>query len=381
MTASPPVRPPEFGEPAPLFVAATDGVERYGFDVAGGRWIVLMVFATLSLPACAEAHAAVLARRDLFNDEDACFFGVSADRADRLERGLANQPPGLRYFWDYEHAISRLYGLNDGVHLRPAVFLIDPMLRIVMAEPIEATTAVLDRLAAELAAAEAIPPEAQPFAPILIAPRIFEPELCAALIAYYGRKGGTQSGFAATQDGRTVTQLNAALKRRRDVMIEDEDLRLGVETRLRQRLFPLIQRAWGWRATEIERYLVCCYDAQDQGFFSRHRDDATAGTAHRRFAVSLNLNTEAYEGGELRFPEFGPRLYSPPTGGAAVFGCSLLHEAMPVTRGLRYTFVPFLYDAAGLALRNANLNLVGPQASAGPNAEPPTKTALEAIAR
>ena len=53
---------------------------------------------------------------------------------------------------------------------------------------------------------------------------------------------------------------------------------------------------------------------------------------HRRFAVTLNLN-DGFEGGELWFQEFGPRRYRPPPGGAAVFSCSLLHEARPVTAG------------------------------------------------
>jgi len=362
MSAPAPVAPPQFGEPAPLFVAATDGVDRYGFDVAGGRWILLMVFATLGLEACAKAHAAVLARRELFDDVNACFFGVSADRADRIQRGLRNLSPGVRYFWDYDHAISRLYGLNDGSTLRPAVFLIDPMLRIVMAEPIEDTPLALDRLALELEAARQRPASEDGFAPVLVAPRIFEPELCVDLIAYYQRQGGTPSGFAADQDGRTVTRLNPDLKRRRDVTIDDTDLRAAVRERLERRLFPLIKRAWGWQASEIERDLVTCYDSADSGFFSAHRDDATAGTAHRRFAVTLNLNSEDYDGGELRFPEFGPRLYKPPTGGAVVFGCSLLHEARPVTRGARYAVVPFLYDAEGAAIRRANLAKLALQA-------------------
>jgi predicted 2-oxoglutarate/Fe(II)-dependent dioxygenase YbiX len=89
-----------------------------------------------------------------------------------------------------------------------------------------------------------------------------------------------------------------------------------------------------------------------------HRDDATAGTAHRKFAVSLNLNAEDYDGGDLRFPEFGRRLYRPPTGGAAVFCCTLLHEVTPVTHGVRYVFVPFLYDADGVRIREANLSQV-----------------------
>jgi peroxiredoxin/predicted 2-oxoglutarate/Fe(II)-dependent dioxygenase YbiX len=355
MNAPPPVAPPQFGEPAPMFVAATDGVDRYGFDVAGGRWIVLMVFATLGLEACAKAHAAVLARRELFDDVNACFFGVSADRADRIQRGLCNCIPGLRYFWDYDHAISRLYGLNDGARLRPAVFLIDPMLRIVMAEPIEDTPLALDRLARELEAARQTPTSEDGFAPVLMAPRILERELCAELIAYYRRQGGTPSGFAADHDGRTVTRLNPELKRRSDATIEDVSLRAAVRERLERRLFPMIKRAWGWQASEIERDLITCYDSADRGFFSAHRDDATLGTAHRRFAVTLNLNAEDHDGGELRFPEFGRRLYKPQTGGAVVFGCSLLHEATAVVSGVRYAVVPFLYDAEGAAIRQANL--------------------------
>ncbi len=353
---SPPLRAPDFGEPAPLFTAATDGIDNYSFGVVGGRWVVLMVFGTLAQEVCAQAHGAVCARRGLFDDRRALFFGVSADPTDRTVRALRNTTPGLRYFWDYDHAISVLYGLNDGVALRPGVFLIDPMLRIVAAEPIDATPAVLDRL--ERLLEETAGAEAEPFAPILTLPRVLEPEFCAELISHYQHVGGSESGFAANRDGRTVQLTNPALKRRSDVLIEDEALRQGVRERLEQRLLPMIKRAWGWQATEIERYLIACYDSADEGFFSVHRDDATAGTAHRRFAVTLNLNAEGYDGGELRFPEFGRRLYKPPTGGAVVFGCSLLHEATPVTRGRRYALVPFLYDEAGARLRRANLSLV-----------------------
>ena len=62
-----------------------------------------------------------------------------------------------------------------------------------------------------------------------------------------------------------------------------------------------------------------------------------------------------YEGGFLRFPEFGSTLYYARTGGAVVFGCSMLHEATPVTRGKRYMFLPFLYDDAAAQVRAENL--------------------------
>ena len=37
-----------------------------------------------------------------------------------------------------------------------------------------------------------------------------------------------------------------------------------------------------------------------------------------------------------------------------MFSCSLLHRAMPVTRGRRFAFLPFLYDDAGAELRERN---------------------------
>ncbi|MFL5295116.1 MAG: 2OG-Fe(II) oxygenase [Phenylobacterium sp.] len=342
----------EVGEPAPFFAAATDGVERYSLDVAAGRWIVLMIFGTLAEPAAYDALHLAMTRGAIFNGTDAAFFGVSADPADKAERGLVNAEPGVRFLWDFDCAVARLYGVADDVHLKPSIFLIDPAFRIAMAAPLEATGAVLDRLEAELRAA---PAEAHgQVAPVLTLPRILEPELCRRLIAYYRAGDASPSGFAHDVGGRTVQHLDPRLKRRFDVTVTDEGLVDALRERLEARLFPMLKRGLGWQAQHIERFLICRYGAEDQGFFSPHRDDVTAGTAHRKFAVSLNLNDD-FAGGDLKFPEFGPRAYRPPAGGATVFCCSLLHEATPVTRGERYVFVPFLYDDEGARIREANL--------------------------
>jgi predicted 2-oxoglutarate/Fe(II)-dependent dioxygenase YbiX len=159
-----------------------------------------------------------------------------------------------------------------------------------------------------------------------------------------------------------VQRIDTFLKRRSDVTLEDDALVSAIESRLRDRLFPMLKRAVGWQARHVERYLICRYGAEELGFFSPHRDDVTVGTAHRKFAVSLNL-TDGYEGGDLRFPEFGARTYRPPAGGATVFGCGLLHEATQVTRGERFVFVPFLYDEDGARVRRQNLAkvAVGPR--------------------
>jgi predicted 2-oxoglutarate/Fe(II)-dependent dioxygenase YbiX len=124
--------------------------------------------------------------------------------------------------------------------------------------------------------------------------------------------------------------------------------------RIQRRVVPAIEQAFQFRATRMERYIVACYDAEHGGHFRAHRDNTTRGTAHRRFAVTINLNAEQYRGGELRFPEFGPRSYRAPSGGAVVFSCSLLHEVLPVTAGRRFAFLPFLYDEAAAKLRLEN---------------------------
>jgi predicted 2-oxoglutarate/Fe(II)-dependent dioxygenase YbiX len=157
--------------------------------------------------------------------------------------------------------------------------------------------------------------------------------------------------------GRT-TAVVSEFKRRRDVTLRDQALTTLLRTRIATGLVPQIAKAFNYRVTRIERYIVACYDAEEGGWFNAHRDNTTAGTAHRRFACSINLNAGEFDGGDLRFPEFGSRTYRPPTGGAVVFSCSLLHEATPVIRGTRYAFLPFFFDEAGEELRQKNLHLL-----------------------
>jgi len=89
--------------------------------------------------------------------------------------------------------------------------------------------------------------------------------------------------------GRTVGVLDD-FKKRRDATITDQGLIDEIVMRIRRRLVPDIEKAFQFTATRIERYIVACYDAEDGGYFKAHRDNTTAGAAHRKFAVSINLN-------------------------------------------------------------------------------------------
>jgi predicted 2-oxoglutarate/Fe(II)-dependent dioxygenase YbiX len=232
--------------------------------------------------------------------------------------------------------------------------VLDPAMRVIAA--IDLGTDAAGHVAEVFGVLDQMPPLANSTAPapVLLVPYVFEPELCRELIAYYERHGGKDSGFMRDIAGKTTEVKDYSHKRRADCEITDQSLIRPTQERLARRVVPAIRQAFQFGVTRIERHIVACYDAADGGHFRAHRDNTTLGTAHRRFAVTLNLNAEEFEGGELWFPEFSRRRYKAPTGGAVVFSCSLLHEATPVTKGRRYAFLPFLYDDAAAKVRERN---------------------------
>ena len=346
----------EPGDAAPWFRApALGGSPNYVFDTAAGRPILMLFFGSARLPPAAAALAQVQARRALFDDANACFFGISCDPTDASEGRIAQQLPGIRFFLDLDRRLSRLFGAApeeaSGAYV-PHWLLLDRTLRVLRRFRIAESDEALSTLAAEAAQ----PPQPD-WAPVAMVPNVLEPALCGRLIELYERNGGTESGFMREVDGRTVLVADPGHKRRRDYDIEDMELQRELMRRTQRRLVPVVKRVFQFDPTRIERHIVSCYSA-GAGHFRPHRDNTTKGTAHRRFAVTINLN-DGYEGGDLRFPEFGPRTYRAPVGGAIVFSCSLLHEATPVTQGVRFAYLPFLYDEAGARQREENNPYLG----------------------
>lgn len=367
------------GDPVPWFHAATDRNPNYAFDNVAGRYVLLAFLGSAAVhPPSATAWEALRAARaaGLLNDDRVLAFAVSADPADAAPgpdgaARLHDEIPGLRVFRDHGLGLSRLYGAAPPASATqgagqpsytPFALLLDPSLRVLASAPIV-------RIGDLIAALSALPAPGlhagvEVPAPVLVLPRLLEPELCRRLIDLYTATGGEESGFMRDVGGRTVGVLDPHHKRRRDCLIEDEGLREALRTRIQRRLAPEIAKAFQFHATRIERYIVACYDAADGGHFRAHRDNTTKGTAHRRFAVTVNLNDD-FDGGELRFPEFGPRRYRPPAGGAVVFSCSVLHEAERVTRGVRYATLPFLYDDAAAHVRERNAAFLADGSGAG----------------
>ncbi|WP_411877735.1 2OG-Fe(II) oxygenase [Polaromonas sp. YR568] len=350
------------GDPAPWFKQRSFANPRYSLHAAAGRYLVLCFFGSAAEPLARAAIDMALKRRDIFNDSHCSFFGISLDPGDENEKRVADSYPGYRFLWDFDTQVSRLYGvlaLNadanpQGDGIRRLWFVLDPTLRVLKVLPFgngSEIPALLSYLANLPPPSRFAGIELQ--APILMLPNVFPPEFCRRLVTLYDTHGGQESGFMREKDGKTILTHDHEHKRREDYTITQPEIVKWTQALIHRRIVPEIAKVHQFTATRMERYIIACYRADQEAHFRAHRDNTTRGTAHRRFAVSINLNDD-FEGGEISFPEYGPRSFKPPPGAAVVFSCSLLHAVSTVTRGRRYAFLPFLYDDAAAKIREAN---------------------------
>ena len=225
--------------------------------------------------------------------------------------------------------------------LRQRVIVLDPNQRV-------ATTFDTRPL---LAAAESIGPVADgvrsnggsgqvlhcAMAPVLVLPRVFEPDFCTQVIRLWHKGDHKDSGVSSRYGNVGVLEL----KRTEDYMVVEPMMQRAISDRLAWRIGPELIKVFAFeREFSFDAHVVLSYSAEGQHFFGAHRDNGAPTTADRAFAVSLNLNDD-FEGGELVFPEYAGIKVSPPAGAAAVFSCSVLHRALPVTRGRRFVLTTF----------------------------------------
>jgi predicted 2-oxoglutarate/Fe(II)-dependent dioxygenase YbiX len=175
-------------------------------------------------------------------------------------------------------------------------------------------------------------------APVLLIPRVLDAAYCQRLIQIWEDEGGVDTGVARSGGD----MLDTGYKRRRDHTVGDPQLLRELSSVIGRRVLPEVQKAFAFQATRFEGFKIACYDATTGGFFRAHRDNLAPSTAHRVFALTLNLN-HGYEGGQLRFPEYSNQLYQPEAGAALVFSCAHLHEVCDMTAGRRFVLLSFLY--------------------------------------
>ena len=368
------------GDFLPDFLADSSVNPAFSFNTLGGRRFVLAFIGSVKTDLGRSLAQALIAQADWLVQHQILVYVVTADKPSGEDETLAHLTRTFVVFWDHGRSIYRQFGMEmpspDNIPgqsiLRVGLMLVRRNLRLHAHIP----ATPLDALGARLREAVATLPSIGPGrtirsqAPVLLIPDVLSPALCRRYVEHYEQVGGDESGFMRDVGGQTRRILDPKKKRRKDVDISDPELQKRLRAALIGRVLPEIRKAYAYNATRIERYVIGCYDETDQGFFGEHRDNVSKATSHRAFAVSINLNSDEYEGGELRFREYGPDLYKPDTGAAVVFSCSLLHEATPVTRGRRYVILPFLYDDQAAVVRGEGQKFLSSEPALRLNSQP-----------
>jgi predicted 2-oxoglutarate/Fe(II)-dependent dioxygenase YbiX len=250
---------------------------------------------------------------------------------------MLNEPAAgisLPVWSDRAGTVTAAYGVTAG---ELTTVVLDPNLRVV-------GVVLGDRLAEQVIALlnaavhrdRAVPVVTQ--APVLLLPRVLNAAYCQRLIQVWEQDGSIDTGVARSSGD----VLDASHKRRRDHTVADPQLLRELTSMVGRRVLPEVHKAFAFQATRFEGFKIACYDAATGGFFRPHRDNLTPSTAHRVFALTLNLN-DGYEGGQLRFPEYSNQLYQPDAGAALIFSCAHLHEVRDVTASRRFVLLSFLY--------------------------------------
>jgi len=331
------------GDRAPNFVLpAANGKFLMFYDQTKGLQPVLVFTPGRGVPGARAALQAFADRAQDFADRGIILFCVSLDSVDD---NAALDYPFLTWS-DPEKAISRAYhgklGLPfDGEDV--TAVLLDANQRVLEIQ--QGADATLVTRVLKFYDAQPKPEAAEARranAPVLLIPRILDRGMCRSLIDQWHVAGHEEGTVGLVTAGREQDAVAHAAKKRLDHAIADPELNRILQRTIGRRIAPEVEKAFQFQGFRFDRFLVVCYDAARGDHFRPHRDNTSPETADRRFAITLNLNTEEYEGGALVFPEYGSHGYRPESGGAVIFSCSLIHTALTPTKGRRFALLSFL---------------------------------------
>ena len=329
------------GDIAPGFALSGSKREKLDLgDVAiAGRFILLM-FASAEGVAEMDRHAATFATvRECGGRAYAILVGTA-----KQDNGTSKLP--VPVLLDSDGAVSAAYGIDSATAGPIAVFLApNRHVSAVCSNPDTIESEIADVVVRSRSQWQARPCDPHP--PVLTVPDVLSPADCQRLISVYRLQGNV---FVDPGHGETGMRDDYKMKipefgrgDRTDHFIVNPETNRLIDDRLQKRLFPEIHTAFQYRITRREHFRIGCYEGERGGDLNGHRDNTEPRVAHRRFAVSINLNTEAFAGGEIQFLEYGGHRYRLESGAAFVFSSSLLHEILEVSEGRRYVLLAFLY--------------------------------------
>lgn len=331
------------GDHSPVFSCTDTDGDLFDFYVAvTGKPIVLIFCGDKDLKDLAESSLS----ETFFDQDQVQVATLLCGEAPQVQAQAVACNWPFRTMVDVGGEITSGFADLSGVRM-PAIYVLDPNQRVVGITSVDDAGDDLDVWLENCIreASHSIPPEpVSRTVPVLMVPRVLEPEDCDWLIGLWrdGEKHTGQVSLGSKAKERVGVVQN--MKRREDYIVKDAEVEKRILDRVMPRLVPEIKKILHFHRWDMEALRIGCYKAADSGFFNVHRDNTNPSVANRRYAITINLNTGDYEGGDLRFPEYGKELFQPPCAGAIVFSCSMLHEVLPVTAGERYTLLTFLKE-------------------------------------
>ena len=340
-----------FGQRGPNFgLPSVEGrLERF-YDRFIGNLMVLVFYPSQAHPAALPLLCGFAERREALAAAGAAVVAVSRDSVAANAALRSSQGLGFPLYSDPEGVVMRAYGaLDAGADV--TAYLMDRNQRVLAV--FQDLEDFADQVLAHLheGGFASLPGRAVALqAPVLLVPNVFDPALCARAIEAWGGNNAEgaisvpERAYAQTAAVKPSGAVYRDLKRRLD-HVADDGLNPVLMKAAMSRLKPELFKAFHFHIGRLERFCIGAYAAERGDFFRPHRDNITEKTKDRCFAASIALNDD-YDGGGVKFAEFSEDVYDPPVGGALVFSCSLLHEAMPVTRGTRFAAFTFFYAPA-----------------------------------
>ncbi len=150
-------------------------------------------------------------------------------------------------------------------------------------------------------------------APVLVMPAVLDSRLCGRLLEQLEAAGAGAEG-SAVEEGAFATEVAQVMLRR---------------------VGPEVEKVFDFEDIVIEGVKVRRDAAGPEAGIERRHDIVDIVGRERFFSLILELDAGAYEGGGFAFPEYGPHVYRPASGGALIFSAALLAEIRPPGSGRR----------------------------------------------
>jgi len=302
------------GDRVPNFVLPDpQGQLRYFYQLAGGAPTVLVLAANTARQDQWDEIKGFAAAMPALREAGADLVIVSNDGIESLAMVAKIIPEHAVWLADIKGVVN--LGLRTGslfAFTGVVTFLLDANQRAFAIRGLEAGQA--DWALAMLKARPVEPAHRlTTAAPVLLLPGILDGEDCA----------------------RLMNQMKDADPASGTAPIADPELAGRIAKLLLRRIGPEVEKSFGFDDFAFESTMLRWDSAGPAAAVDRRREIDDPAVQGRSFFLLVDLAAEAYEDGDVLFPEYGPHSYRPGTGGAIVFSGTMLRELKPVSAGRR----------------------------------------------